>query len=275
MHLQVCWECACVCVCGYACARVRLHLCACVRARAREHVCTRRLSALPRREPASLRARASISPLSAPQSTQPAAPHILPHPRPLLPARTASEPAPVRAGLSPPSLRHLSLSPPPGRPRPAAPRLHRPRFDLPCRPASVAPRQARPSGSEPPCSASARPSARVCARSSASTPLERSPIDGQSLGYVFSFMRRKLCAPSSASTPLAPAYATLLRVRPAEAVPRPTPARRAVASSRRKAALYPHPQPAARDGADPTRTLPEDKSGTARRDRPCRVTQAG
>ena len=38
--------------------------------------------------------------------------------------------------------------------------------------------------------------------------------------------------------------------------PRRAPARRAVGSSRRQAALYPHPHPAARAGAHPTRTRP-------------------
>ena len=248
VHLRVRLECACGCACSRACVR----LCACARARARargecvclcararervhvlfrtrervhvlfrifshagaracgvrmclsvltrvrEHVCTRLLSALPRHAPASCRARASISPLSAP-TIVPAcrpAPTTAPTPPAAGPARFGTGPdsgRPVPAVSSPLVTRHRP-APPPRVPTVAASIS---RSALP----SVAPGQARPSGSGPPCSASARPSARVC-------------------------------APSSTSTPLAPAYATPLRIRPAQAVTRPAPARRAVASSR-------------------------------------------
>ena len=74
------------------------------------------------RTPARARARACVCVLHLAASTAP--PHSPPAavttPRPLLPARPASEPAPVRAGPSPPSLCQFLLGPFPAAPRSAA-----------------------------------------------------------------------------------------------------------------------------------------------------------
>ena len=115
------------------------------------------------------------TPAASAVPTQP--PPLLCHPRPLLPARPDSEPEPVRAGPSPTSLRRLSLSPPPARPRPTAPRSHLRRFNLPRSPASAAPGQTRRA-------ALLRERAHVrCWR----PPFERSYINGQSLGSTLCF----------------------------------------------------------------------------------------
>ena len=88
-------------------------------------------------------------------------------------------------------------------------------------------RRDRPGG--PPCSASAR----MCAAGDPPLKGRTSTGSRSAVHYVFLLHQEEAERPQHASNPPAPVYATLIRIRPAEAVPRPAPARRAVASSRR------------------------------------------
>ena len=102
----------------------------CVRAHARARAC------------ACVCVRACVLHLAASTAPPHSPPPAVTTPRPLLPARPASQPAPVRAGRSPPSLCQFLLGPFPAPPRPAASRGQLRRFTPPSAAAAHAHRPA-------------------------------------------------------------------------------------------------------------------------------------